>query len=87
MLRLIPVMLFFVLVLISSMAFAQDTIVIEGFWSFLEKALPAWVVIGLVVLRQVAEVIAKAIPDTATGGLATVRRIFKILAIYVPNRA
>ncbi len=82
--RLILMMLVFVL--IPSVVFAQDPLVVEGFWSFLDNALPAWVVIGLVVVRQLSEVIAKAIPDTATGFLGAVRRVFKILAIYIPNK-
>ncbi len=82
--RLILMMLVFVL--IPSVVFAQDPLVVEGFWSFLETAMPAWLVIGLVVLRQLSEIIAKVIPDTATGFLGAVRRIFKILAIYIPNR-
>jgi len=86
--RLIPVALFimFLIVLTPIMALAQDPTAIDGIWSFLEGSLPAWVIIGLIVLRQVSEIVAKAIPDTATGGLATIRRIFKILALYIPNK-
>lgn len=47
---------------------------------------PAWLIIGLIVARQLAEVLAKAIPDDATGVMALVRKIAKIAAIYIPNR-
>ncbi len=85
--RLIPVLLFFAFIFSPiSMAFAQETIAVDNFWSFLEESAPAWVVIGLIMLRQISEIIAKTIPDTVTGSLAAVRRIFKILAIYIPNK-
>ena len=88
--RLIHVMLLFAVTLcvvsVPSIVFAQDAIATSDFWSFLGEAAPGWVVIGLIVLRQVAEIAAKAIPDTATGGLATLRRIFKILSLYIPNK-
>ncbi len=83
---LIPVILLSFIILIPTMAFAQDTVAVDDFWSFLEETVPAWVVIGLIALRQVSEVIAKTIPDTSTGVLAAVRKIFKIIAIYIPNK-
>ena len=43
--------------------------------------------VGLIVLRQVFEIIAKAIPDTATGAMAGLRMLFKTLAGYIPNKA
>lgn len=80
----------FLLVLAPSLAFAQEAIsevaANEGFWAFLEGAAPAWVVIGLIVLRQIAEVVSKLIPDTAEGTAGIIRKIFKLIAIYVPNK-
>ncbi len=84
--RLIPVLLFFVFIFSPSMAFAQEPPDVDSFLSLLAESAPAWVVIGLIMLRQISEVIAKTIPDAATGSLATLRRIFKILAIYIPNK-
>ncbi len=84
--HLIPVILLSFIILIPTTVFAQEAIVVEDFWSFLGGTVPAWVVIGLIALRQVSEVIAKTIPDTSTGVLAAVRKIFKIIAIYIPNK-
>lgn len=44
------------------------------------------VLVGLVVARQVFELIAKQIPDSATGWRAGVRRLFKTLALYTTNK-
>ena len=84
--RVIPILLFSVLLFSPSITLAQETIVGEDFWSFLEESTSAWVVIGLIAIRQISEVIAKAIPDTEKGVLATIRRVFKILALYIPNK-
>ena len=88
--RLIPVLSFFAILLLPSIAFAQtlplDAGTDGGFWSFLEASTSAGIVIALIALRQIAENIAKAIPDTETGPLAIVRKIFKILSIYIPNK-
>ena len=65
---------------------AQDANSAEGFWSFLEGTMPAWAVVGLVILRQLAEIIAKAIPDDAEGALGLIRKVLKVLALYIPNR-
>ena len=65
---------------------AQDATAAEGFSSFLEGTMPAWAVVGLVILRQLAEIIAKAIPDDAAGALGLIRKVLKILALYIPNR-
>ena len=46
----------------------------------------AIVAIGLIVFRQVCELIAKTIPDHASGWRAGVRRLFKALALYIPNK-
>lgn len=41
---------------------------------------------GLLVARQVLEIIAKLIPDSAGGWLGTVRKLAKIFSGYVVNK-
>ena len=45
------------------------------------------VALGLIIFRQVCEMIAKEIPDKATGWQAGVRKLFKTLALYRPNKS
>ena len=68
-------------------ALAQGTA--EGadqLWSFLEASLPAWAVMTLLVLRQLAEIAGKFIPDDQTGFWGIVRKASKVLAGYVSNQ-
>ena len=44
------------------------------------------VVAGLVIARQICEIIAKQIPDSATGWRAGVRKLFRTLALHVTNK-
>ena len=46
----------------------------------------AIVVIGLIILRQVFEIIAKEIPDSATGVMGGLRKLFRVLALHVTNK-
>ena len=59
---------------------------LDGLFALLQTQLPAWAMVVIVLVRQIAEAVGKLIPDTATGGWGVVRKIAKLLAIYIPNR-
>lgn len=44
------------------------------------------VIAGLLVIRQICEIVAKQIPDSATGWQAGVRMLFRTLALHVTNK-
>lgn len=77
-----------VLALGASAVLAQAAATAEGAGvvDALSGNMPAWAVITLVVVRQLAEIGRKWIPDGATGWPGGLRKFLSLLALYIPNR-